>query len=454
MRSPGRIPRSAEAVEAVLDLPVVELRDRLAAGAVRAAEVADAVNARIARLDPDLRAFVHHDAATLARTATMLDAHRTSQRPLGRLHGLPVALKDVIDTRDMPTENGAAADAGRRPDRDATLVELLRREGALIVGKTATAELAYLAPPATRNPHDAALTPGGSSSGSAVAVAASMVPLAVGTQTGGSVIRPAAFCGTVGYKPTFGAIPRTGVLSQSPSLDTIGVFAREIEGAALLASSMFGPEPGADALPVAAPDLLAAARTVPPVEPTFAILRTPWWDQVDDATRAAWNELEGVLGAGAFAIDLPEPFPRAVELRRMINDAEMARAFARYARHPEALSDELRAALERGARVLAHDYLAALEWRDAMRLGLASVFERCDAVLTPAAPGIAPDRSTTGSSAFNALWTMVGAPALTLPLMSDERGLPLGIQMVSRPGDDARLVRNAAWLERRLEAGS
>ena len=437
-----------------LDLPAVEMRERLASGALRAVELAAAVNARIAERDTGddgddgIGAFAFHDADLVTRQAELLDRHRATGRPLGRLHGLPVALKDVVDTSFMPTGNGAALDEGRQPETDAAIVTALRREGALIVGKSVTTELAFLAPARTRNPHDAARTPGGSSSGSAAAVAAGMVPLAIGTQTGGSVIRPAAFCGTVGYKPTFGAIPRTGILSQSPSLDTVGVFARDLEGAALLAACLFGFDPADDATrPVAAPDLLAAARAEPPVPPTFAILRTPWWDRADEATREALAELTEALGERAFAVELPEPFPQALDVRRTINEAEMARCYARYAARADALAPETREALERGRAVLAHDYLAALDWAKVLRAGLDAVFDRCDAILTPSAPGVAPTRETTGDAAFAALWTLCGTPAITLPLLADGH-LPMGVQLVARPGDDARLMRNAAWLTR------
>ena len=458
--SPGtamaRRPQSAarRGADAALDLPIAALRDRLASGALRVVDLAEAVNARIAESDGDLQAFAFHDPALVLRQAELLDRHRATSRPLGRLHGLPVALKDVIDTSFMPTENGAALDAGRRLQRDAAIVEALRREGALVVGKTATCELAFQEPAATLHPRDAARTPGGSSAGSAAAVAAGLVPLAVGTQTGGSVIRPAAFCGTYGFKPSFGAIPRRGILSQSPSLDTVGVFARDLEGAALLAEALFGSD-GADTatVPAAPPDLLAAARSAPPVTPTLAFLRMPWWDRADAATEGAWGELVEALGAQVFEAELPEPFPQALDVRQTINEAEMSRALAHYARQPEALSGKTRAALERGRAISAHDYLAALEWRDVMRAGLDAIFARCDAIITPAANGAAPGRETTGDAAFAALWTLVGAPAITLPLMSDEADMPLGLQVVARPGDDARLLRNAAWIERFVEGG-
>ena len=216
------------------------LRDRLASGALRASELAEALIARIEAREPEIGAFAWFDADFVREQARRLDAHRQSGRPTGALHGLPVALKDIIDTARIPTENGCALDAGRVPIKDAAIVSRLRSAGALIMGKTVTTELAYMQAGKTRNPHGPAHTPGGSSSGSAAAVADGMVPLAVGTQTGGSVIRPASFCGVTGFKPSFGAIPRTGILMQSPTLDTVGVFAASPLDAALLAEVLMG----------------------------------------------------------------------------------------------------------------------------------------------------------------------------------------------------------------------
>lgn len=248
-----------------LSLDAVTLRDRIASGDLSALEVTEACLARIAARDDVVRAWVWIDADHARAQARRLDGLRASGAPLGRLHGLPVGLKDVIDTAGLPTENGCPFDAGRVPEKDATIVTRLKAEGAVIMGKTVTTELAYMQPRQTTNPHNPAHTPGGSSSGSAAAVANGHVPLAVGTQTGGSVIRPASFCGVTGFKPSFGALPRTGVLMQSHTLDTLGVFAKDIEGAALLAEALFGQDAGdPDSAPVPAPRLLETARAAPP----------------------------------------------------------------------------------------------------------------------------------------------------------------------------------------------
>ena len=258
--------RRARPPEAALDLGAVALRDRLAAGALKAADLAEAAIARIEATEPEIRAWAWFDPEFVRAQAKALDAHRATGRPIGPLHGLPVGLKDIIDTARIPTENGTALDAGRVPREDAFVVARLKAAGALILGKTATTELAFFAPAPTRNPANPAHTPGGSSAGSAAAVAAGQTPLAVGTQTAGSVIRPAAFCGVVGFKPSFGAVPRTGILAQSPSLDTVGVFARSVPDAALLAETLYGHDPRDRATaPAPPPRLLDIATARPPL---------------------------------------------------------------------------------------------------------------------------------------------------------------------------------------------
>ena len=432
----------------------VELRDRLASGAIRAAELAEVLIARVAAVEPDVRAFAWFDPDHVRTQAEERDRLRRAGRPIGPLHGLPVALKDIIDTAGIPTCNGTVLDEGRKPWKDAAIVERLKAAGAVIMGKTVTAELAYLTPGRTRNPANPAHTPGGSSSGSAAAVAAGMVPLAVGTQTGGSVIRPAAFCGTVGYKPSFGAIPRTGVLSQSPRLDTVGVFARSVSDAALLAETLFGWDAGDVATaPAPHPQLLATAIAEPPLKPVFAFVRTPFWDRADADTHGAWAELVELLGEQCFEAELPAAFGDAGVLRERINLAEMAKAFHHYARRgAESLSPRLRAALADGDAIPARDYLAALDWPAVYNAALDEILDRCDAIITPAAPGPAPrSLETTGASIFNAIWTLCGLPAVTIPAFAAENGMPMGVQLVGRRGDDGRLLRSAHWLSRFLD---
>ena len=387
--------------------------------------------------------------------AGMLDEYRQTGRPLGALHGLPIGVKDIIDTQDMPTENGTAIDAGRRPIQDAWLVARLRAAGAVILGKTATTECAYLAPTTTRNPHDASRTPGGSSSGSAAAVASAMVPLAVGTQTGGSVIRPAAFCGIVGFKPTFGSIPRSGVLRTSRRLDTIGTFGRTVEDAALLADVLAGQDAAdPDTAPAAAAQMLETAQSDPPVTPQLAFIKTPSWSGIEPDCAAGFAELVEALGDHCDEVDLPAIFAEGAIAHRRIMLTEIAHNLRHYyERGAERLAQETRAAIEEGRSIKAIDYLAALDWRDALYAGLEEIFERYDAIVTPAAPGEAPaGLQSTGSAAFNVLWSLTGVPAVTLPLLTGANGLPVGVQLIGQRSGDGRLMRTARWLVGALAA--
>ncbi|MCB1312677.1 MAG: amidase [Sedimentitalea sp.] len=441
--------RRSAAAAAGATLGAVALRDRLASGALSCLDLTEACIARIAAREDEVGAWAWHDAEHARAQARQLDAYRAAGRPIGPLHGLPVGLKDVIDTARIPTQNGCALDAGRVPVRDAFVVERLRQAGAVILGKTETTELAFMHPARTRNPHALGHTPGGSSAGSAAAVADGMVPLAVGTQTGGSVIRPAAFCGVTGFKPSFGAIPRRGVLMQSQSLDTIGVFARDPEGAALLADVLFGHDPQDSATSLAPPPrLLEIARAAPPVAPVFALVRPPGWAEADPQMREALDELGAALGDQAFAVELPEVFAQAAAARRCINLAEMARNYHRYGRDGGALlGAETREALEEGNAILARDYLAALDWPGVLNAGLGEIFRRCDAILCPAAPGPAPEGlGSTGDPVFNGLWTLCGTPAVSLPILTAANGLPMGVQLVGPRGGDGRLLRTARWL--------
>jgi aspartyl-tRNA(Asn)/glutamyl-tRNA(Gln) amidotransferase subunit A len=440
----------------VLGLSAVELRDRLAKGALRATDLAQACLDQIAAIEPQVEAWAWLDSDHVLDQARALDAHRTSGRAIGPLHGLPVALKDIIDTARIPTANGTVIDAGRVPTADAFVVERLKAAGAIVMGKTVATELAFMHPGKTRNPHNRDHTPGGSSSGSAAAVAAAMVPLAIGTQTGGSVIRPAAYCGVVGFKPTFGAIPRTGILTQSPSLDTVGVFARTLEDAALLAEVLFGHHAADRATqPSPTPRLLDTALSAPPVTPTLAFVRPPGWDTADDQTGMAMRELTEALGEQCFEALLPNAFDEADAIRERINYAEMAKYYFPFERRGrEQLSEVLQAAMDTGKAILARDYIAALDWPDVLHAGLAEIFDRCDAILAPAAPGPAPaGLSSTGSSIFNGLWTLCGTPAVTVPLLEADSGLPMGVQLIGRRGDDARLLRTARWLAARVASG-
>ncbi|MBZ8131931.1 amidase [Afifella sp. IM 167] len=442
-------------MKAAKPLSAVETRDAIARGEVSAAEVAEAYLARIAEREDEIGAFAFIDPDYVRAQAARLDEWRKTGRPLGRLHGLPVGLKDIIDTADMPTENGTMLDAGRRPRQDSFVAARLRAEGAVILGKTATTELAFLSPAKTKNPHDPGRTPGGSSSGSAAAVAAGMAPLAVGTQTNGSMIRPAAFCGVVGFKPGLGVIPRTGVVVQAECLDTLGVFARSVPDAALLAEALQGYDPGdPETRPTAHDPMLAAALSQPPVKPQFAFVKTPVWNEAAPDTQAAIGELASLLGDQCDEVELPSEFLNAHPAHRRIMLAGFARSLRPWAeRGWEQLSPQMREAIAEGREVKAADYLAALDWRKVLNAGLDAIFARYDAILTPAAPGEAPEGlSATGDPMFSTIWSLCGVPAITLPLAEGANGMPLGMQLVGARGQDGRLLRTARWLMERVAA--
>jgi Asp-tRNA(Asn)/Glu-tRNA(Gln) amidotransferase A subunit family amidase len=410
--------------------------------------VADCLK-RIDDADAAVGAWTFLDRDHAMAQARALDGRRKQGQALGRLHGVPVGIKDIFDTADMPTEFGSPIYKGRTPRRDAAAVARLRAAGAVILGKTVTTEFAYFHPGKTKNPHDPKRTPGGSSQGSAAAVAANMVPGAIGSQTNGSVIRPAAFCGVVGFKPTHGLIPRSGALLLSRTLDHVGVFARTIEDAALLAEVMTGYDEGdPDTRPVATPPLAAISAEQPPLPPRFAFVKTPVWNQAEAPTQQAFGELVQALGENASGVELGAVFEHVVDMHRTIMDVEMARNLHReYEGARDQLSPRLRELIERGRRHLAVDYRRAVDLIEKINESLDDVFNEYDAILTPSAPGEAPaSLDSTGNPVFCTIWTYLGTPAVTLPLLQGPAGMPLGVQLVARRGNDARLLRTARWL--------
>jgi Asp-tRNA(Asn)/Glu-tRNA(Gln) amidotransferase A subunit family amidase len=411
---------------------------------------------RIRALEPKVQAWTFLDEEHALAQARALDERKRSGEPLGPLHGIPVGVKDIIDTADMPTENGTVLHQGRTPRGDAAVVRMLRAAGAVILGKTVTTECAYFNPGKTRNPHNAEHTPGGSSSGSAAAVGAGMVPLALGSQTAGSVIRPAAFCGAYGLKPTHGLVPRTGILQLSRTLDHVGLFARSVEDLALLLEQLQGyDEADADTRPRARIPFGKISREEPPLEPMFAFIKTPHWDRAGSDTKEAFAELQEALGKNVEEVEL---FPSAAEgwdWHRTIMEAEMAANLEPlWLAGKDKLSEKLRGLIERGRETRAIEHQRALRAIAPAVESLDELFmQRYDAILTPPALGTAPKGlGSTGDPVFCSLWTLLGMPAITLPLMQGENGLPLGVQLVGRKGYDARLLRTARWLERRISS--
>jgi Asp-tRNA(Asn)/Glu-tRNA(Gln) amidotransferase A subunit family amidase len=443
----------------VEDLSLLSAADgarRIRDGLLTSEEWVGACLERIRALEPKVQAWTFLDEKHALAQARAADERRRSGEAVGALDGVPVGLKDIIDTADMPTENGTVLHKGRAPREDATVVRMLRAAGAVILGKTVTTECAYFSPGKTRNPHNLEHTPGGSSSGSAAAVAAAMTPLALGSQTNGSVIRPASFCGVYGFKPTHGLIPRGGVLQLSRTVDHIGLFARTLDDIALLAEELTGyDERDADTRPRARIPFRELSLEEPPVKPMLAFVKTPHWERVDADAKEAFGELVETLGEQIEEVEL---FPSAADAwawHKTIMEVEMAANFEReYRTGRDQLSAQLRSLIERGQEVRAVDYQRALRSVAPAAASFDDLFmQRFDAILTPAALGAAPKGlASTGDPVFCTLWSLLGLPALSLPLMQAANGLPLGVQLVGRRNFDARLLRTARWLAARLDA--
>lgn len=425
-------------------------------GVINSEQLVAACLARIGEVDGEIEAWAFLDPEYALQQARAADEERLSGRSIGPLHGVPVGVKDIFDTADMPTEYGSVLYSGRTPASDATAVSRLRAAGAVIMGKTVTTEFAYFYPGKTRNPRSPEHTPGGSSSGSAAAVAATMVPLAIGSQTNGSTIRPAAYCGAIGFKPTHGLISRHGALMLSRTLDHVGVFARTIDDVALLSEQFVGyDENDPDTRSRARVPLVEVAAAEPPLAPMFAFIKTPHWDGVDDDTREGFAELIENLGGQVEEVEL---FPSAIDAwqwHQTIMAAEMAHNLEReWKSGRDRLSQQLRAQLECGLEVRAAEYLRAMSRIQPLHGSFVELFEqRYDAILTPAAPGAAPKGlSSTGDPSFCTLWTLCGMPAITLPLLQSANGLPIGVQLVGPRHGDARLMRTARWLAAKMAA--
>jgi len=421
-------------------LDATEIVQMIAAGETTCEAVTRDCVARIAARDDVVKAFVNFDPEIALAQAHALD--RGPRR--GPLHGVPIGLKDTIDTFDMPTEMGSPIFRGHRPRADAACVALLRRAGAVILGKTATCEFAGSAPAQTTNPHNAAHTPGGSSSGSAAAVADRMAPAALGTQTGGSVLRPSSFCGIFGYKPTYNSFNKASVWPAADSIDTLGWLARSIEDIALLTSvlRMETPQP---------PRKLSAP-------PRIALWRTDLWDAAQDESKAAVMEAAGQLGkAGATVrdIELPDAFAGLhVIARSTISFYERAACMAFFwDHHREQLSPQMRRYIENGHKISRDEYVAGLRRIDDCRAALPALFEKFDVLLVPCVPGEAPKGlGATGDPAMQAIWTALHTPTMTLPTHRGPNNLPVGIQLVAPRYEDDRLFACVRWIWQKIGA--
>jgi len=392
---------------------------------------------RIAEREPQVRAFVHLDSDAALATARQLDAG-----PLrGLLHGLPFGVKDLFDTSDLPTAYGSPIYAGQQPRADAAAVALCREAGAVLIGKTVTTELANMFPGATRNPHNLAHTPGGSSSGSAAAVADAMLPLALGTQTAGSLIRPAAFCGVVGYKPSHNRVPKGGVKSLSETLDTVGGFARSVRDVALLGAVLTGDARLAD-----------PAAFSQPMTPRIGFCQTPEWALADSDTQQVWAQAEQTLGAHGGPMTLPVELSGLVAVQKAVQAFETARSLSHERlRHQAQLSAPLRALIAEGLAISGEAHAHHLLLTAMARRQVQALFGSCDVMLAPSSVGEAPaGLDGTGDPLFCRSWTLLGLPCVHLPFARGRTGLPLGLQLVGAYGDDHRLLAAAHWVHERL----
>ena len=430
-------------------LTAVQALDGLKQGKFRAEQLMRDCLDQIESREEEIRAWTYIDPEYALEHAQAADKLKESGRTLGSLHGLPIGVKDVIDTADMPTENGSPIHKNRRPDKDALCIAALKSAGAIIIGKTVTTEFANANPSKTRNPHNLEHSPGGSSAGSAAGIADHHMPLALGTQTGGSVIRPASFNGVYGFKPTLGLIPRSGVLLQSHSLDTVGVYSRSLQDLAVVTDCMSMPDPND-------PESYLGSRSTLTTEldqisekpPSFAFLETPAWAETDNSSRNAIIKATEILGDVCKKKNLPKPFDEILDLHATVFAAENAYYYGNFLRtKPDLLSSILRDRLDATKDTLARDYIAALQNKKIIYEAFSSLLDDFDAVICLSSTGPAPlGFSTTGSPAFNSPWTYLGVPCISLPKLNVS-GLPLGLQIVGKRGEDGKLLRTAHWLD-------
>lgn len=436
--------------EALHECTATEIVAAIAAGETTAEAVTAACLARIEARESAVQAWVHLDRENALAQARAGDRARAMDGAIGPLHGVPVALKDIFDTADLPTECGSRRYAGRRPAHDAFAVQLLRQAGAVILGKAVTTEIALSTPGKTRNPHDPERTPGGSSSGSAAAVGDFMAPLALGSQTSGSTLRPASYCGIHGYKPTFGSISCTGVGKLSRDLDHVGPLARSLDDLALLGDVLMVPDPRDAAMrPDPALGLRDALARPFDGTPRIGFARTPFWDRGEPAAFRILEDFVVGLGTAAEEVELPASFAAALDHHANVMGAWLNYYYAEELfREPPLMEPNTLDRIRNGMRVTGGDYLRSLDAARAIESEVGELLRRYDALVVPPATGEAPvGLGFTGSPIFQAPWTLLGMPALCLPLLTGPHGMPMGVQLIARKGDDGHLFRVARWLE-------
>ena len=435
----------------IFSLSTNELVSKMKEGQISSIEVCKAYIERINKFEKDVKAWSFLDKKILLEKAEEADDYRKSGKPLGALHGLPVAVKDIFGTYDMPTECGTVFRRKKSASQDSEVVNLLKNAGAIVMGKTVTAELAYIHPGKTTNPHDYSRTPGGSSSGSAAVIAAQMAPLSVGSQTGGSIIRPASYCGVVGYKPSYGLISRNGALKTSEKLDTIGVFGKSVEAVALLAKVLIKKDLyDLATIHFAADEIVEASQKEPHFEPKFIFYKTDKWKNIDKESKSAFEFFIKKFKKNIEVFDVPAYFKDIPKHHQIIHETDLANNFqAYYKKDKKKLSKEMRDAIERGLKHSAYDYANAIDFMEQSYQSYKEVFEDYHGVITPSASGVADKGlKSTGSADFQKIWTYMGLPTISLPLLTGESDLPLGVQLIGDKLDDIRFLSTANWLEK------
>ena len=435
----------------IFSLSANELAAQLREGEISSVEVCSQYIERIGKFEKDVKAWSHFNKKLLLEKAAEADEHRISGKPLGVLHGLPVAVKDIIGTLDMPTECGTTIRKKMTASQDSEVVNLLKVAGAIIMGKTETTELAYFHPGKTTNPHDYKRTPGGSSSGSAAAVAAYMAPLSIGSQTNGSTIRPASYCGVVGYKPSYGLISRYGILKQSDKLDQVGIFGKSVEDVALLArvlikKDLFDPS----TIHYSTEDMIDVCRKGPLFDPKFIFYKTKNWKNIDKESQKSFEIFIKTFKKNIEVFDTPSYFDDIPKYHKIIHETDMANNFQLYyKKYKKKLSKEMVSAIERGLKNSATEYAEAIDFMKRSYDSYKEVFEDYHGVLTPASSGVAPKGlGNTGSPEFSTVWTYLGLPSISLPLLTGKNDLPLGIQLIGDKHDDLRFLGVASWVEK------
>jgi Asp-tRNA(Asn)/Glu-tRNA(Gln) amidotransferase A subunit family amidase len=436
------------------DLSAAEARDHMAKGDITAEAYVTACLDAIDAREPEIEAWVVYDRAHALEQARAVDKQRASGQGIGALHGLPVGIKDIIDTSDLPTQNGSPIFKGYQPARDASCVAQIRAAGGIIIGKTVTTELANVNPNKTRNPHNPEHTPGGSSSGSAAAVAAKTIPLALGTQTGGSVIRPGSFCGIHALKPTLGLISRSGVTLQSHTLDTVGVYGRSLADLALISDALSAHDQS-DAVSYvrARPNIAQALAAGTHVKPRLAFVKSPAWSEADPASKEALTAFVGKLGGVVDEVEIAEMSDIIKHHANIMSGENSAYYGPLLERHPEGVSAKLSERLRSSMTVTAGDYVRSLVARETIYAAVEKVLGRYSALVTLSAPGPAPKTlASTGNAVFNSMWTYLGVPCVSLPLLK-VGGLPQGVQLIGMRRDEGRLLATAAWVEAQAKVG-